>query len=123
MRIHPVMNVSWIVWYREQVRRQKVEEVKSVKVEGVEEWKIEKILNKRKIREVVKYSVWQKRFTAEHNSWERKKDLENTKEVVVEFKGRLSTKVRRQEKLDIMEERDFRREVLLERYTAKMLYR
>jgi len=28
-----------------------------VKVEGVEEWKIEKILNKRKIREVEKYLV------------------------------------------------------------------
>jgi len=31
--------------------------VKPVKVEEVEEWKVKKILNKRKIREVVKYLV------------------------------------------------------------------
>jgi len=27
MRIHLVVNVSWIVWYKEQVEGQKVEEV------------------------------------------------------------------------------------------------
>jgi len=31
---------------------------------------------------------------AEHDSWEREKDLENTKEVVAEFKGRINAKVR-----------------------------
>ena len=36
-RIHPVVNVSQVVWYREQVERQKAEEVKPVEVEGVEE--------------------------------------------------------------------------------------
>ena len=35
----------------------------------------------------------------------------------------MSTKVRRQEKLDMVEEKNFRREELLEKYTAKMLYR
>jgi len=39
------------------VKEQKVEEVKLVKVEGVEKWKVEKILNKRKVRRVVKYLV------------------------------------------------------------------
>jgi len=34
--------------------------------------------------------------------------LENIKEVV-EFEGRMSIKVRRQEKLDMVEERDFRK--------------
>jgi len=37
MRIHLVVNVSWIVRYKEQVRGQKKEEGKLVKVEGVEE--------------------------------------------------------------------------------------
>jgi len=45
------------VQYKEQIEKQKVEEVKLVKIDGVEEWKIEKILNKRKVREVVKYLV------------------------------------------------------------------
>jgi len=39
------------------VKEQKVEEVKLVKVERVEKWKVEKILNKRKVRRVVKYLV------------------------------------------------------------------
>jgi len=39
------------------VEGQKVEEVKLVEVEGVEEWEVEKILNKQKVREVVKYLV------------------------------------------------------------------
>ena len=43
MRIHPVVNVSQVVWYREQVERQKVKEVKLVEVDQVEEWEINKI--------------------------------------------------------------------------------
>jgi len=57
MKIHLVVNVSRIVQYREQVEGQKKEEGKPIKVEGVEEWKVEKILNKRKIREIEKYLV------------------------------------------------------------------
>jgi len=57
MRIHPVVNVSQIVRYREQVKGQKKEEEKPVEVEGVEEWEVEKILNKKKIRGVVKYLI------------------------------------------------------------------
>ena len=57
MRIHPVVNVSQIVQYREQVKGQKKEEGKPVEVEGVEEQEVEKILNKRKIRGVQKYLI------------------------------------------------------------------
>jgi len=42
---------------------------------------------------------------------------------VAEFEKRLSIEVRQQEKLDIMEERDFRRRELLGKYTVKILYR
>ena len=62
-------------------------------------------------------------FIVKYDIWEKKKDLENIKEVAAEFEGRLNAEVRRQEKLDIVEERDFRRGELLEKYTAKMLYR
>ena len=57
MRIHPVVNVSWIVRYKEQMKGQKKEEVKPVEVEGVEECKVEKILNKKKMRGVEKYLI------------------------------------------------------------------
>ena len=59
-----------------------------------EEWKVEKILNKQKIRGVTKYLVQQKGFTAESDIWEKEKDLENAKEVVAEFEKRLSVEVR-----------------------------
>ena len=48
MRIHPVVNVSWIVQYKEQVKGQKKEEGKPIEVEGAKEWEVEKILNKKK---------------------------------------------------------------------------
>ena len=49
-----MVNVSKIVRYREQVKEQKKEEEKPVEVDRVEEWEIEKILNKRKIRGIEK---------------------------------------------------------------------
>ena len=57
MRIHLMVNVSRIVRYREPVRGQKVGEPKPGEVDGVEEWEVEKILNKRKIRGAEKYLV------------------------------------------------------------------
>ena len=65
MRIHLVVNISRIVQYKEQVEGQKKKEVKPIKIEGVEEWKIERILNKRKIRGVERYLVRWKEFIAE----------------------------------------------------------
>ena len=38
-------------------RDKKIEEVKPIEVNKFEEWKVDKILNKRKIREVIKYLV------------------------------------------------------------------
>ena len=37
-----------------------------------------------------------------YDIWEREEDLENMKDVVAEFKKRLNTKARRQDKLDIV---------------------
>ena len=59
---------------------------------------------------------------AEYNSWEKEKDLENTKKLVAEFKRRINIEVRRQEKLDLVEEKNFRRVELLGKYIARILY-
>jgi len=64
-----------------------------------------------------------KGFTAKNDIWEKEQDLENIRKIVEEFKRRINTEVRRQEKLDRLEKRDFRREELLEKYIAKILYR
>ena len=57
MRIHLVVNVSWIVQYKDQVKGQRKKEVKPIEVKEVKEWKMKRILNKRKVRGVVKYLV------------------------------------------------------------------
>ena len=49
--------------------------------------------------------------------------MKNVKEVVTEFEGKLSTEVRRQEKLDIVEEKDFRRDKLLKKYMVEISYK
>ena len=55
---------------------------------------MEKILNKRKIRGVMKYLVHWKGFTAENNIQEKEEDLENVKELVNEFKKRMNVEIR-----------------------------
>jgi len=42
--------------------------------------------------------------------------------VVVKFKERINTEVRQQEKLNMVEERDFKRGELPGKYMVKMLY-
>ena len=68
MRIYLVVNVSQVVQYKEQVEEQRVEEAKPVEVEEVKKWKVKKILNKRKVRRVVKYLVCWKGFIIEYDS-------------------------------------------------------
>ena len=117
MRIHPVVNVSWIVRYKEQIKGQKKEERKPVEVEGVKEWKVEKILNKKKMRGVEKYLIRWKGFTAKGNTWERRENLKNAEELIEEFEKR-GIEVRRQEG----EVDEYRRMKLLGKYMAKLLY-
>jgi len=122
IRIHLVVNVSQTVQYKEQVKGQKKEEGKPIEVKGVKEWEVEKILNKKKIRGVEKYLVWWKGFMAEGDTWERKENLKNAEELIEEFKGRMNAEVRRQEKIDMAEERDFRRGEIPGKFIVKMLY-
>jgi len=49
IKIHPVVNVSWIKRYIDQVDGQRKEAPQPVVIEGEEEWEVEKILNKRKV--------------------------------------------------------------------------
>ena len=97
-------------------------EPKPIEVDGVEEQEVKKILNKRKIQGVEKYLVRWKGFMAEYNTWEKEKDLENARGVIEEFKEKMSMEIRRQERLNRIEEKDFKRGQLPEKYMAKMLY-
>jgi len=63
-----------------------------------------------------------KRFIAEYDTWEKREALGNTEEALEEFEGRMNAEVRKQEKLNMAEERDFKRGELPRKFTAKMLY-
>jgi len=86
IKIHPVVNVSRVRLYKPQVERQKKIPPKPVIIEGEEEFEVEKILNKRIIRGKEKFLVRWKGYTAEKDTWENRKNLENAKELVEEFK-------------------------------------
>ena len=117
MRIHLVVNVSRIVRYKKKVKGQKKEEGKPVEVEGVEEWEVEKILSKKKMRGGEKYLIRWKGFTVEGDTWERRENLKNAEELIKEFE-RGEVVVRRQ----VEEEGEYRRMELPGKYTAKLLY-
>jgi len=59
---------------------------------------------------------------AESDTWEKREDLGNAREVLEEFERRMNVEVRKQERINMAEERDFRRGELLGKYTAKLLY-
>ena len=69
-----------------------------------------------------KYLVWWKEFTAESDTWEKKEDLKNAKELVDDFEGRLGTEVRWQVGKKKTEREKYRRMELLGKYMAKLLY-
>jgi len=85
VKIHPVVNISRIRRYVGQVEGQRKEQPAPVIIEGEEEWEVEQILNKRKVKGKDKYLVRWKGFTAELNTWEERENLENAKEAVEEF--------------------------------------
>jgi len=57
VKIHLVVNVSRIQRYMGQVEGQKKEQLAPVIIKGKEEWEVERILNKRKVRGKDKYLV------------------------------------------------------------------
>jgi len=85
VRIHPVVNVSQIKRYIDQVDSQRKEAPQPVVVEREEEWEVEKILNKRKIRGKDKFLVRWKGFTAEGDTWESRENLQNAGDLLKEF--------------------------------------
>jgi len=85
VKIHPVVNISRIRRYIGQVEGQKKEQPLPVIIEGEEEWEVERILNKRRIRGKDKYLVQWKGFMAESNTWEGRENLKNAKEAIEEF--------------------------------------
>ena len=85
IRIHPVVNVSRVWLYKPQIEGQKKILPKPVIIKEEEKFEVEKILNKRTIREKEKFLVQQKGYMVEKDTWENRENLENAKELVKEF--------------------------------------
>jgi len=85
IKIHLVVNVSRVQLYRPQVEGQKKTLPKPVIIEGEEEFKVEKILNKKIVWGKEKFLVRWKGHMAEGDMWENRENLGNAKELVEEF--------------------------------------
>jgi len=119
IRIHPVVNVSRIRRYRDQVRGQKVTPPPPVEIQREIEYEVEKILSKRKRYRKVEYLVQWKRYMAEEDMWEKEGNLGNVQEAVEDYEREYEKTARRIRK---KEDGAYSRSELPERYTAKMLY-
>jgi len=123
VKIHPVVNVSRIKQYIDQVNSQRKETPQLVVIEGEEEWEVEKILNKRKIRGKDKFLVQWKGFTAEGDTWESRENLQNAGELLREFEEEYrkdNREVRRQEGVE--EDKDYWRGGFPGQYTTRRLF-
>jgi len=85
VKIHPVVNVSRIHKYIGQVEGQKKKQPALVIIEEKEEWKVERILNKQRVRGKNKYLVHWKGFIVESDIWKGRKNLKNAREAIEEF--------------------------------------
>jgi len=85
IKIHPIVNISRVRLYKPQMEGQKKIPPKPVIIEKEEEFKVEKILNKRTVRGKEKFLVRWKGYTVEEDIWESRKNLKNIKELVKEF--------------------------------------
>jgi len=113
VKIHPVVNVSRIRRYREQVQGQKKQLALLVIIEGEEEYEIEKVMNKRKKHSRWEYLVRWKGYMAKEDSWERKENLKNAKEAVEDYEREYRKERRRMEE---------EHEGMPGRFMVKMLY-
>ena len=85
IKIHLVVNVSRVCRYKDQVEGLKREQLALVIIEGEKEYKVEKILNKKNFREKDRYLVQWRGYTAEEDTWEPRKNLENANNLVEKF--------------------------------------
>jgi len=123
IKIHLVVNVSRIKRYVDQVDGQRKEAPQPVVIKGEEEWKVERILNKRKVRGKDKFLVWWKGFTAEGDTWESRENLQNARDLLRKFKeeyGRDNREVRQQEEVE--EDKDYWRGGFPGWYAARRLF-
>ena len=103
------------------MEEQRKEQLAPVIIEEEEEWEVEKILNKQRVKRKDKYLVCWKGFTAESDTWEGRENLKNAQEAIKEFKEEYQRDIK-----DVAKQEHkkgiFRKEELPGRFTARKLF-
>ena len=122
IKIHSVVNINRVRLYKSQIKGQKKILSKLIIIKGEEEFKMEKILNKRMVRGKEKFLVRWKGYMVGEDTWENRENLENAKKLVEEFEREHGEEIKelRQQKQE-EEEKEFSQELPRE-FTAKLLY-
>ena len=123
VKIHLVVNVSRIKQYIDQVDSQRRETPQPVVIKGEEEWEVEKILNRRRIRGKDKFLVRWKGFTVEGDTWESRENLQNAGDLLREFEEecrRDNREVGQQKEVD--DNKEYCRGGFPGQYTARKLF-
>ena len=84
-KIHDVINVSRVRPYKPPVVGQHVTPPEAVEVEGTPEYEGEEVLDSQLKREKLEYLVKWSGYTDDHNTWEPKLNLRNSKESINDF--------------------------------------
>jgi len=131
MKIHLVVYVSRIVIYQKQIEEQKKILPPLVEIDREKKYEVEKILNRRDIREKQNYLVRWKGYIAEEDTWERLENLGNAIDLVEEFEKEIGgeeirrvqmRKEKEKEKVLNPEVEMFERSELPGKYIAKNLF-
>ena len=84
-KIHDVINVSRVRSYKPPIIGQRVTPPEAVEVEGTPEYEVEQVLDSRLKRGKLEYLVKWSGYTDDHNTWEPKSNLGNSKESINDF--------------------------------------
>jgi len=131
IKTYPVISVSRIALYQEQVDEQKKIPPPLVEIDREKKYKVEKILNRKDVRGKPKYLVQKKGYTAEKDTWKGLENLGNIIDLVEEFKKEIRKKEIRRIQMRKKKEKKrtlnpdaevFRRSELPGKYMVKILF-
>ena len=84
-KIHDIINILWVQLYKAPVAGQQVIPPEPIEVEGSPEYEVEEVLDSWLKRGKLEYLVKWSGYTNDHNTWESKSNLVNSKEVINDF--------------------------------------
>lgn len=94
--VHPVFHVNLLRKFsKSEIKGQTEDELPPIEIEGREEFEVEEVLNKRKLRKKTEYLVSWKGYGPNHDSWEPEENLSNAKEMVKDFNDKYPQAERR----------------------------